>query len=101
MQPHPPHPEHLNFPCSGGRDIFPVANILPHRYEIEGDAPGWDEAEKQVKNAAKRGKDGVVVSVKSGKTKRKTGPTAEQIYEEELGDKKRKKVKLGKKAKMS
>lgn len=71
------------------------------RYEIEGDAPGWEEAEKQVKNAAKRGKDGIVVSVKSGKTKRKTGPTAEQIYEEELGDKKRKKVKLGKKAKMS
>ena len=71
------------------------------RYGIEGDAPGWEDAEKQVMNAAKRGKDGVVVSVKSGKAKRKTGPTAEQIYEEELGDKKRKKVKLGKKAKMS
>lgn len=71
------------------------------RYEIEGDAPGWDEAEKQVKTAAKRGKDGVVVSVKSGKAKRKPGVTAEQVYEEELGEKKRKKVKLGKKAKMS
>lgn len=52
-------------------------------------------------NAAKRGKDGVVVSVKSSKAKRKTGPTAEQIYEEEVGEKNRKKVKLGKKAKMS
>lgn len=50
--------------------------------------------------ATKRGKDGVVVSVKSGKVKRKAGQTADQIYEEELGDKK-KKVKLGKKAKMS
>ena len=67
------------------------------RYAIEDDAPGWEEAEKQVK----RGKDGVVVSVKSGKAKRKGGVTAEQVYEEELGEKKRKKVKLGKKAKLS
>ena len=86
---------------SGNFRKFIVANVGVTRYAIEGDAPGWEEAEKQVMNAAKRGKDGVVVSVKSGKAKRKTGPTAEQIYEEELGEKKRKKVKLGKKAKMS
>ncbi|SPO02160.1 related to A.ambisexualis antheridiol steroid receptor [Cephalotrichum gorgonifer] len=80
-----------------------LIDSLPlEEYEIEGDAPGWEDAEKQVLNAAKRGKDGVVVSVKSGKAKRKQGQTADQIYEEELGEKKRnKKVKLGKKAKNS
>ncbi|PKS12729.1 hypothetical protein jhhlp_000937 [Lomentospora prolificans] len=71
------------------------------QYEIEGDAPGWDEAEKEVLNAAKNGKKSVAVSVKSNKAKRKAGPTAAEIYEKEIGEKERKKVKLGRKAKMS
>jgi N-acetyltransferase 10 len=52
-------------------------------------------------NAAKRGQKNVVVSVKSGKAKRKAGPTAAEIYDKEIGEKERKKVKLGRKAKMS
>ncbi|CAI4218752.1 unnamed protein product [Parascedosporium putredinis] len=71
------------------------------QYEVEGDAPGWDEAEQQVLSAAKHGKRNVVVSVKSSKTKRKAGTTAAEIYEKEIGQKERKKVKLGRKAKMS
>lgn len=68
------------------------------RFEIEGDAPAWEEAEKQAKSAAKSGKSNPVVSVKSGKQKRKAGPTAAEIYEEEMGEKSRKKVKKGKRA---
>ncbi|POR36821.1 Uncharacterized protein TPAR_02983 [Tolypocladium paradoxum] len=68
------------------------------QFEIEGDAPAWEEAEKQVKTAARGGKSNPVVSVKSGKQKRKAGPTAAEIYEEEMGEKSRKKVKKGKKA---
>ncbi|PHH67061.1 hypothetical protein CDD81_4456 [Ophiocordyceps australis] len=68
------------------------------QFEIEGDAPAWQEAEKQVRKAAKEGKTSVVVSVKSGKAKRKAGQTAAEIYDEVLGDKARKKSKKGKKA---
>lgn len=70
-----------------------------HRYAIDGDAPEWEEAEKQLKNAAKDGKSAPVVSVKSGKSKRKAGTTAAEVYEEAFGDKSsRKKAKKGKKA---
>ncbi|KAK0384141.1 hypothetical protein NLU13_8230 [Sarocladium strictum] len=68
------------------------------QYEIEGDAPAWQEAEKQVKKAARDGKTNTVVSVKTGKQKRKEGPTAADVYEEVLGDKSsRKKMKKSKK----
>lgn len=64
------------------------------RYEIEGDAPGWEDAEKQVQSASKRGRgaaSGVVVSVKSEKkAKRKAGETAGEIYEKALGEKTKK-----------
>ncbi|KAK1510237.1 hypothetical protein CABS01_07909 [Colletotrichum abscissum] len=61
-------------------------------YEVDGDAPAWAEAEQAVKD----GKTGVV-SVKSAKAKRKAGPTAAEIYDEALGEKKHKKAKKSKK----
>lgn len=70
------------------------------QYAIDGDSPAWDEAEKQLKSAAKDGKGGVV-SVKSSKTKRKAGTTAAEVYEETFGDKssrKKAKKEKGKKA---
>ncbi|KAK1672319.1 GNAT acetyltransferase 2-domain-containing protein [Colletotrichum godetiae] len=60
------------------------------QYEVDGDAPAWAEAEQAVKD----GKTGVV-SVK-GKSKRKAGPTAAEIYDEALGEKKSKKAKKSK-----
>ena len=69
--------------------------LLPRRYEISEGAPGWADAEKQVKNAAKSGRKGVTVSVKTGKRKAGEGETAAEIYEQEMGDKK--KSKKGKK----
>ncbi|KOS19736.1 UPF0202 protein KRE33 [Escovopsis weberi] len=67
------------------------------QYAIDGDAPAWEEAEKQVGNAAKDGKtSNVVVSVKS-KQKRKAGQTAAEIYEEAMGDDSKKKHKKSKK----
>lgn len=66
-------------------------------YAIEGDAPAWEEAEKQVRNAAKDGKANPVVSVKS-KQKRKAGQTAAEVYEEEMGEKSGKKAKKSKKS---
>lgn len=70
------------------------------RYEIEGDAPAWEGAEKQVLKAAKEGRSTGDVSVKSGKDKkkRKAGQTANEVYEEAFGEKTRKKHKKGKKA---
>ncbi|PHH83277.1 hypothetical protein CDD82_2457 [Ophiocordyceps australis] len=68
------------------------------QFEIEADAPAWQEAEKQVRHAAKEGKTGVVVSVKSAKHKRKAGQTAAEIYDEVLGEKPRKRSKKGKNA---
>ncbi|EOO00838.1 putative nucleolar atpase protein [Phaeoacremonium minimum UCRPA7] len=67
------------------------------QYEIEGDAPGWQDAEKQVLNATKQGKANPVVSVKSSKTKRKAGQTAAEVYEEAFGEKSHKKHKKSKK----
>lgn len=71
------------------------------RYEIEGDAPAWEDAEKQVKSAAKDGKSNVVVSVKSAKQKRKVAgaTTAAEVYEQEFGENPRKKSNKGKKGK--
>lgn len=62
------------------------------QYEIEGDAPSWQEAEKQALSATKQGKSNPVVSVKAQKQKRKAGQqTASEVYEEAFGDKKKKK----------
>jgi N-acetyltransferase 10 len=71
-----------------------------YRYEIEGDAPAWEEAEKQVSKATRDGKSTAEVSIKSSKQKRKAGQTASEVYEEEFGEKEktRKKHKKGKKA---
>jgi len=70
------------------------------QYEIEGDAPAWEEAEKQVSKATRDGKSTAEVSIKSSKQKRKAGQTASEVYEEEFGEKEktRKKHKKGKKA---
>ncbi|KAF3358929.1 hypothetical protein VdG1_02491 [Verticillium dahliae VDG1] len=59
-------------------------------YEIEGDAPAWQEAEAQVA----KGPASTVVSVKS-KSKRKAGQTAAEVYDEAVGEKSRKKAKKG------
>ncbi|KAH9892164.1 GNAT acetyltransferase 2-domain-containing protein [Xylariomycetidae sp. FL2044] len=75
------------------------------QYEIEGDAPAWHEAEKQVENATKRGQSNPVVSIKSSKaSKRKAGgATASEVYEEAFGsgggggEKRHKKAKKSKK----
>lgn len=64
---------------------------------MEGDTPAWDDAEKQVRNAAKRGQSNPVVSIKSSKVKRKVGATAAEVYEEAFGDKPHKKAKKSKK----
>ncbi|KAJ8065947.1 hypothetical protein OCU04_005048 [Sclerotinia nivalis] len=75
-----------------------LIDALPlDQYEIEAGAPGWAEAEKQVKNAAKSGKKDIVVGVKSTKTKRKAGESAAEIYEQEMGEKTHKKAKKGSK----
>ncbi|KAG6314261.1 hypothetical protein E4U22_000179, partial [Claviceps purpurea] len=65
-------------------------------YAIDADTPAWADAEKLVRTAAKDGKASVVVSVKS-KHKRKAGQTAAEVYEEEMGET-RKKSKKSKKS---
>ncbi|KAK2601645.1 N-acetyltransferase 10 [Conoideocrella luteorostrata] len=77
-----------------------LIDSLPlEEYGIEGDAPAWVEAEKQVRNATKDGKANPVVSVKSKqKQKRKAGQTAAEVYEEEMGEKSGKKAKKSKKS---
>ncbi|KAI1073924.1 DUF699-domain-containing protein [Whalleya microplaca] len=68
------------------------------QYEIDGDTPGWEEAEKQVLKATKKGQANPVVSVKTSHAKRKAGgATAAEVYEEAFGDKKHKKAKKAKK----
>jgi N-acetyltransferase 10 len=61
-----------------------------NRYEIEDSAPGWEDAEKQILKATKSGQSVSAVSVKSNKAKRKEGPTAAEVYEEEFGEKEKK-----------
>ncbi|KAJ1327817.1 N-acetyltransferase 10 [Microdochium nivale] len=65
------------------------------QYEIDGDAPSWQDAEKQVSKSG--GGNGAVVSVKSSKRKAASGPTAAEIYQEEFGgeDGKKKKKSSG------
>lgn len=73
-------------------------NGLCRRFEIENDSPAWEDAEKQLRNASKRGQASTVVSVKSSKPKRKAGTTAAEVYEEAFGEKSHKKAKKAKKA---
>ncbi|KAI1198315.1 N-acetyltransferase-like protein [Nemania serpens] len=68
------------------------------QYVVEGDDPAWDDAEKQVQKATKRGHANPVVSIKSSKAKRKVGSTAAEVYEETFGDKPHKKAKKFKKS---
>lgn len=70
------------------------------RYEVAGDAPAWEDAENQVRKAAKDGRSATEVSVKNSKAKRKAGQTASEVYEEAFGEnrKKHKKDKKSKKA---
>ena len=63
------------------------------RYEIEEEAPGWADAEKQVLNATKSGQKNPVVSVRTAKSKRKAGETAAEIYAAEVEGKVHKKAK--------
>jgi N-acetyltransferase 10 len=79
-------------------NLASVTNV--ERYEIADGAPGWADAERQVLKATKSGQKNMVVSVKSLK-KRKTGETAAEIYEQELGEKAHKKAKKGSKKKNS
>ncbi|KAG9256068.1 GNAT acetyltransferase 2-domain-containing protein [Emericellopsis atlantica] len=61
------------------------------QYEIEGDAPAWQEAESKVRAATKEGRAAGEVSVKTGKAKRKAGQqTAAEVYDEVFGEKKKK-----------
>ena len=71
---------------------------LGTRFQIEGDAPAWQDAEEQVRKATKDGRANTVVSVKSGKQKRKAGQTAAEVYEEAFADKTRRKAKKARKA---
>lgn len=71
------------------------------RYEIATEAPGWAQAEQEILKATKKGTKPSAISVKTVKPKRKAGETAAEIYEEEMGEKKKdrshKKAKTGKK----
>lgn len=80
------------FPTNGRWLQF--ANMLVIRYEIEDDETVWKDAEKQVLKAAKSGKSGTTVSVKT-KTKRK----AVEDGGEEKGHSKAKKPKKEKSSK--
>lgn len=79
-----------------------------YRYEVSATAPDWADAEKQVQRTITKKVDftgdGPTVSVKSSRTaiKRKPGESAEDIWNEEVGekgDKKRSKKDKGRKEK--
>lgn len=77
------------------------SNSHIYRYEIASEAPGWQRAEQEVLKATKKGAKPSAISVKTTKPKRKAGESAAEIYEEEMGEKKKdrgnKKAKTGKK----
>ncbi|OBT77245.1 hypothetical protein VF21_04072 [Pseudogymnoascus sp. 05NY08] len=79
-----------------------LIDALPlDQYEIASEAPGWAHAEQEVLKATKKGAKPSAISVKTLKSKRKAGESAAEIYEEEMGEKKKdrgnKKAKTGKK----
>lgn len=74
---------------------------FPRSYEVPLDPPSWTDAEAQIQRSLKshsKHKDQVpTVSVKSSiplGAKRK-GETAEQVYNEEIGNREAKKLKQG------
>ncbi|KAL5596538.1 hypothetical protein BROUX41_006764 [Berkeleyomyces rouxiae] len=64
------------------------------QYEVQNDAPGWDQAEEAVRSASKRGVANPTVSVKNVRdAKRKAaGPSVDEVYEKaaDRGPKKKK-----------
>ena len=78
--------------------------MFPNRYEIGTGAADWEDAERAVSKAAKKGGAGnMTVAVKTGEKKRKVGEAVEEAYKEEEkfkegAAKKSKKHKSGKKA---
>ena len=74
--------------------------LTSNRYEVAADAPGWAQAEAEVKKAAMKGQKPSAISVKTLKPKRKAGESAAEIFEEEMGKldggRKGKKAKTGK-----
>lgn len=67
------------------------------RYEIPN--ADWTEAEQQIKKTKGDGAKSTVVAIKKAKRKAAPGETAAEIFEEEMGEKKRgsKKQKGGRK----
>lgn len=65
--------------------------IANNRYEVATDAPGWSQAEAEVARATSKGMKPSAISVKTLKAKRKAGESAAEIYEEEMGEKKKEK----------
>ena len=103
-----PLPQDLNTELKEGGDAVDtelkekqraLIDALPlDRYEIEAGGTAWEEAEKQVERAQKRGKSDVTVNVKSDKKKdkkRKEATSAEAIYREEIGEREEKRIKKG------
>lgn len=66
-------------------------HINNNRYEVATDAPGWSQAEAEVKRATAKGVKPSAISVKTLKAKRKAGESAAEIYEEEMGEKRKEK----------
>ena len=76
-----------------------------NRYEISAGATDWEDAERAISNATKKGgaAGSMTVSVKTGEKKRKVGEAVEEAYKEaekfkEGAAKKSKKHKSNKKA---
>lgn len=76
--------------------------MVSARYDLDTTAPGWEDAEKQVAKALKKGESVGTISVKTA-AKRKVDETAAQVWEKEFGEKepKAKKNKSDKKDKGS
>ncbi|KAK2747523.1 hypothetical protein FQN57_002015 [Myotisia sp. PD_48] len=75
-----------------------LIDSLPlNQYEVAQGNTNWELAEKQVRDAAGKNSNSIpTVSVKSTKpVKRKAGETAREIYDQEIGNKERKKIKKG------
>ncbi|EUC35972.1 hypothetical protein COCCADRAFT_89278 [Bipolaris zeicola 26-R-13] len=83
-----------------------MIDALPlHKYEIGAGATDWEDAERAISNATKKGgaAGSMTVSVKTGEKKRKVGEAVEEAYKEaekfkESAGKKSKKHKSGKRA---
>jgi len=76
--------------------------MTTHRYEISNGADDWADAERQINKSTKDGSSSMVVSVKSGKEKkRKASDAVAEALKEAEGSRdgsKKKKSKFGKHA---